>query len=142
MKGQAVTIEANRALVIRFYELMSSLEFDKMFELMADDGTWTVAGNPALFHHSGTATKQQRVAALANFTKVFASLQQTVLSTTAEDDRVAAQMTTHCETHSGVVYDNEIMALIRCADGKITSIYEHLDQATSLAFEQKLASAG
>lgn len=135
-----MSIDANRALVLRFYELMSNLDFDAMFELMATDGTWTVAGNPALFHHAGVATKPKRMAALTDFTKVFASLQQTVLNTTAEEDRVAAEMRSRCVTHSGLVYENELLVLIRCKDGKIVSLYEHLDQQTSLAFEQALAA--
>ncbi len=136
-----MSIEANRALVLRFYELMSNMDFNAMFELMADDGTWTVAGKPDLFHHAGVATKPQRVAALMNFTKVFRSLQQTVLNTTAEEDRVAAHMTTRCKTHGGLVYENELLVLIRCKDGKIASIYEHLDQQTSLEFEKRMAEA-
>lgn len=131
-----MTIEANRQLVLRFYELMSELNFEAMFDLMADDGLWTVAGDPELFHHSGVATKPQRIAALTNFTKVFASLQQTVVSTTAEADRVAAEMRSRCITHGGLVYENEMLVLIRCRDGKIVSLYEHLDQQTSLAFEK------
>lgn len=136
-----MNIEENRQLVIRFYRLMSNLDFDGMFVLMADDGIWTVAGNPDLFHHAGTATKQQRIEALTNFTQVFASLTQTIVSTTAEDDRVVAQMTTKCVTHSGLVYENELLVLIRCRDGKIVSLYEHLDQQTSLAFERKLQAS-
>ena len=136
-----MSIEDNRRLVLRFYERMSRLEFDSMFDLMADDGTWTVAGNPELFHHSGVATKSERIAALTNFTKVFVSLEQKVLSTTAEDDRVAARMVSRCVTHSGLVYENELLVLIQCRHGKIASIYEHLDQQTSLEFERKLAGA-
>lgn len=136
-----MSIEDNRKLVLRFYKLMSQLDFDGMFDLMADDSTWTVAGNPELFHHSGVATKPERIAALNNFTKVFVSLEQKVLSTTAEDDRVAAQIVSRCVTHSGLVYENELLVLIRCQNGKIVSIYEHLDQQTSLEFERKLAAA-
>lgn len=133
--------EANRTLVLKFYENMSNLRFDRMFELMADDGTWTVAGNPDLFHHAGVATKPERMEALDNFTKVFASLEMDVLSTTAEDDRVSAHLITRCATRSGLNYENEILVLIRCQDGKIASIYEHLDQATSLEFERRMAAA-
>lgn len=136
-----MSIEENRALVIKFYELMSNLDFDAMFELMADGGTWTVAGNPELFHHAGVATKPQRIKALANFTQVFASLKQTILSTTAEADRVAAKMTSRCVTHGGLVYENEMLVLIQCRAGKIVSLYEHLDQQTSLEFERNLQAS-
>lgn len=133
-----MSVDDNRKLVVTFYELMSNLNFDAMFDLVADDGTWTVAGNPDLFHHAGVATKQQRIEALTNFTQVFASLQQTVLSTTAEEDRVAAKMTSRCVTHGGLVYENEMLVLIHCRAGKIVSLYEHLDQQTALEFERKL----
>lgn len=133
-----MSVDDNRKLVIRFYELMSNLDFDAMFDLVADDGTWTVAGNPELFHHAGIATKQQRIDALTNFTKVFSSLDQTILSTTVEEDRVAAKMTSRCVTHSGLIYENEMLVLVHCQAGKIVSLYEHLDQQTALEFERKL----
>ena len=136
-----MSIEANSALVREFYARMSKLAFDRMFELMADDATWTVAGKPELFHHSGVATKSQRIAAFGNFTKAFASLEMEVRSTTAEEDRVAVELITRCATHGGISYENELFVLIRCKDGKIASIYEHLDQATSLDFERRMATA-
>lgn len=136
-----MSIEANRALVIRFYELMSELEFDKMFELMADDATWTVAGNPSMFHHAGTVTKPQRAEALASFTKLFTSLQQDIRSMTAEEDRVAVEVITRCKTVTGIDYENELLILIRCRDGKIVDIYEHVDQGTALDFERRLAAS-
>lgn len=136
-----MTPESNRALVLKFYQLMSELAFDKMFELMADDGVWIVAGKPETFHHAGTARKSERIEALGSFTKVFKSLDMNVLSTTVEEDRVAVEARTRCETHNGLIYENELLVLIRCRDGKITSIYEHLDQQASLGFERALQAA-
>jgi ketosteroid isomerase-like protein len=130
--------EDNRQLVLKFYDLMSHLRFDEMFALVADDGVWTVAGNPDLFHHAGVATKAQRVGAFNNFTGVFASVRMEIRSTTAEGDRVAVEAITHCRTHGGLAYDNELFILVHCRDGKIQSIYEHLDQQTALAFDCKL----
>ncbi len=136
-----MSAEPNRALVRQFYAHMSALEFDKMFALMTDDATWTVAGKPETFHHAGTSNKAQRAAALANFTKVFTSLHMDLRSLTAEADRVAVEAITRCATHNGLNYVNELLVLIRCRDGKIASIYEHLDQQTSLEFERALAAS-
>jgi ketosteroid isomerase-like protein len=135
-----MSVAENRALVAKFYALMSNLDFDAMFELMADDATWTVAGNPELFHHSGVATKQQRKAAFGNFTKIFASLKNTIRSMTAEEDRVVVDLLTECKTLNGIDYVNDLMTLLRCRDGKIASMFEHVDQATTLAFERKMAA--
>ena len=136
-----MSAEKNRELVLKFYDHMSKLEFDEMFALMADDATWTVAGNPETFHHSGTHSKAERAKGFAQFVNVFDSLEMKPLSTTAEDDRVAVEARTTCKTHKGLVYENEIFTLFRCKDGKIASILEHLDQQTTLAFERKLRGA-
>jgi ketosteroid isomerase-like protein len=133
-----MSIEKNRDLVLRFYNHMSRLEFDRMFELMSDDATWTVAGRPETFHHAGVSSKAQRARGFAEFVKVFVSLEQKILSTTAEDDRVAVEARSRCETRQGLVYENEVLVLIRCRDGKIVNIYEHLDQQSTLEFERKL----
>jgi uncharacterized protein len=138
MEERGMSEESNRALVLNFYRLMSQQRFDQMFELMADDGIWTVAGNPKTFHHAGKVTKAQRAAAMASFTKVFTSLEMDIRSTTAEDDRVAVEAITRCKTAHGLAYENELLVLLRCRDGRIVSIYEHLDQQTALAFEKSL----
>lgn len=130
--------EKNRRLVQQFYDLMSQQRFDEMFALMSDDATWTVTGKPETFHHAGTATKSQREAALKNFTKVFASLEMDLRSLTAEDDRVAVEAITRCETLKGLRYVNDLMILIRCREGKIVSLLEHLDQQTALEFDRDL----
>lgn len=133
--------EQNRQLVRHFYDLMSQQRFDEMFELMTDDATWTVAGNPQTFPHAGTATKPQREAALRNFTKVFASLDMDLRSLTAEDDRVAVEAITRCQTLKGLQYVNELLIVIRCRGGKIARLYEHLDQQTALEFDDKLKAS-
>jgi uncharacterized protein len=133
-----MSIESNRALVLKFYRLMSEQKFDEMFALMSDDSTWTVAGRPETFHHAGVSSKAQRAKGFSEFIKVFASLDQKILSTTAEEDRVVVEARTTCVARQGPVYDNELLILLRCKDGKIASIYEHLDQQTTLEFERKM----
>jgi len=136
-----MSAESNTKLVRDFYAKMSALDFDGMFALMADDATWTVAGNPKTFHHAGVATKAQRREAFGNFTQFFATLEMDVRSTTAQDDRVAAELITRCATHSGLEYENELLVVIRCHDGRIVNIYEHLDQQTALDFDRRLAAS-
>jgi ketosteroid isomerase-like protein len=136
-----MSAEQNRQLVLKFYEHMSNLEFDKMFDLMAEDATWTVAGNPETFHHAGTMTKAQRVEGFSHFMAFFKGMKQEVISSTAEDDRVCIEARSTCWAHNGMVYKNEPLLLLRCRDGKIVHIYEHLDQLTTLAFEKALAEA-
>jgi len=131
----------NRDLVLKFYELMSKREFERMFGLMSDDATWTVAGRPETFWPAGTQTKSQRAGMFGEFAKVFADMPLDVLSTTAEADRVVLEARTRSTTHSGLVYENEFLILFRCRDGKIVSIYEHCDQQAVLEFARAVSNA-
>ena len=133
-----MSAEQNRALVLQFYKLMSQQRFGEMFELMSDNATWTVAGRPEHFHHAGISTKPERAQGFAGFVKVFASLEMDIRSTTAEDDRVAVEAWTKCRTHKGLVYENEMLTLVRCKDDKIVSIYEQLDPYRTIEFERRL----
>jgi ketosteroid isomerase-like protein len=136
-----MSTDGNRALVLEFYRLMSLQKFQDMFDLMSDDAIWTVAGNPETFHHAGVSTKTQRKNGFSEFVKAFISLDQKILSTTAEEDRVAVEIRTTCVTRRGPVYENELLVLLRCKENKIVSIYEHLDQQTTLAFERQMRDA-
>ena len=131
----------NRDLILRFYELMSKREFEKMFDLMSDDSTWTVAGRPETFWPAGTQTKSQRAEMFGQFAKVFAEMPLDVLSTTAEEDRVVLEARTRSTTHSGIVYENEFLILFRCGNNKIVSIYEHCDQQAVLEFTRAVSNS-
>jgi ketosteroid isomerase-like protein len=58
-----------------------------------------------------------------------------------EEDRVVVEARTTCVARQGLVYENELLILLRCKENKIVSIYEHLDQQTTLAFERQLSDA-
>jgi ketosteroid isomerase-like protein len=131
---------SNRDLVLKFYELMSTFEFEKMFELMSNESTWTVAGRPETFWPAGTQTKAQRAEMFYQFAKVFADMPLNVLSTTAEEDRVVLEARTRSTTHNGIVYENEFLLLFRCRNNKIVSIYEHCDQQAVLEFARAVNS--
>lgn len=133
-----MSVETNRALVLKFYELMSQQDFDAMFGLMADDAVWTVAGKPETFWAAGVHSKPERAKEFHGFVKVFADLSIRVVSTTAEADRVAVEFRTEARTHRGLEYENEMLVLARCRNDKIVSIYEHVDQQTALAFAKAL----
>jgi hypothetical protein len=53
-------------------------------------------------------------------------------------DRAVVEIITTCRTRSGLTYKNELLVLVRLRQDKIVSIYEHLDQQTSLEFEKLL----
>lgn len=133
--------QANKKLVLEFYKLMTRLELEKMFDLMADDAIWSVSGDPSTFHHAGEKSKAERKQACLEFMNIFENMESEILSCTAEEDRVVLEARTRCRARSGPVYDQAPLLLFRCRDGKIVSIYESIDPFSTLKFEQELADA-
>jgi ketosteroid isomerase-like protein len=140
--GTGMSAESNRATVLKFYEYMSKADFTSMFELMADDATWTVAGHAETFPHAGVHTKAERNKGFDAFVQIFRKLDINVTSTTAEADRVCIEFRTRGETHKGMIYENEMLCLHRLKNGKIVNIYEFLDQQATFAFERRLKDSG
>ena len=123
-----MSIEANRAAALAFYDHLSNARFDAMFAMMSDDAEWRVAGDPASFPPAGTLPKIERFKMFDAFVTTFRELVVTVVETTAEGDRVCCELTARGETHGGVVYENEYLTRLRFRDGTIVHIYEHCDQ--------------
>jgi len=130
--------DANRATALEFLRLMAAFEFDAMFDLMADDATWRVVGDPQTFPPAGTLGKPERRAMFDGFVSVLRSLSFDIASTTAEGDRVAVEFTCRGESHAGPVYENEFINLFRFRNGKIVSVYELCGQQAVLAFGEAL----
>ena len=133
-----MSIEANRAMALRFLELMANLDFKPMFALMSDDAVWTVAGRTETFPQAGPQPKHVRAEMFDAFITVFRSLRFNICSTTAEANRVVVEFTARGEAHGGQIYENEFLSLFTFRDGKIVGVYEHCDQQSVFSFERSL----
>ena len=133
-----MSTEANRAMALRFLELMSNLDFKPMFDLMSDDAVWTVAGRAETFPQAGPQPKHIRAEMFDAFITVLRILRFKIVSTTAEADRVVVEFTARGEAYGGQVYENEFLSLFTFRDGKIVGVYEHCDQQSVFAFERSL----
>ena len=120
-----VGIEENKALVTEFFARQAALEIDRAFELVADDATWWMPGN---LPFSGEYTREQIYEVYKSAETGFAEGPHlSVISVTAEDDRVALETEGHGRLHSGFEYSNTYHYLFRVRDGKIVSCRSHQD---------------
>ena len=117
--------DANKGVVLGFFENFSGGNFDAALDLMTDDATWWVAGK---FELSGTKTKAEFGelvkgigAAMPNGLKI------TPKGVIAEGDRVAVEAESYGELANGKVYNNQYHFMIELSDGKITAVREYLD---------------
>lgn len=120
-----MTAAANRATVERFYALMNARRFDEMWELFADDATWSGGGNPPARVNPIARMKEIMVDPMPIF--VTGGIDFTVHATTAEDDRVAAEVSSHAELTTGAVYANQYHMLFVFRGDEIVEVKEYND---------------
>ena len=123
-----MSAEANKQVVLSFFENFSAGKVDAALALMADTATWWVAGNPDKFALAGTKTKAQFVELAQGIGAAMPKgLRVTPKGITAEGDRVAVEAESYGETASGKIYNNLYHFLLEVRGGKIQAVREYLD---------------
>ena len=120
-----VTAAEHRATIERFYALMNERRFDEMWGLFAADATWSGGGNPPA--RTNPVARMQEVIVDPMPIFVTGGIDFTLHTTTAEDDRVAAEVSCHAELVNGKVYANQYHMLFRFRDGEIIEVKEYND---------------
>ncbi|MCS6924885.1 MAG: nuclear transport factor 2 family protein [Candidatus Binatia bacterium] len=123
-----MSAEANKKLVLDFFENFSAGKFDDALAMMAENATWWVAGKPDKFPLAGTKSKAQFAELVKGIGAAMPKgLKITPKGITAEGDRVALEAESYGELANGKVYNNLYHFLIEVRDGKIQAVREYLD---------------
>jgi ketosteroid isomerase-like protein len=123
-----MSTEANKQVVLSFFENFSAGQVDAALALMADTATWWVAGHPDTFALAGTKTKAQFVELIQGLGAAMPKgLRVTPKGLTAEGERVALEAESYGETASGNIYNNQYHFLVEVRDGKIQAVREYFD---------------
>lgn len=118
-------IEANKQLVSRFLEAMSSGDTQTILDAYAEDGYVHTMGNTLI---SGKYDKQQIKGFADGIYDAFpAGIKFSVKSMTAEEDRVSVEAESVGEHASGQTYNNFYHFMFRLRGGKVASLTEYLD---------------
>ena len=126
--GNIVNADHNRAIAQRFFELFSASDIDGALALMTEDATWRIPGKKELSPTAGLYTKE-RIARLFRrmLDGLVAALQMTVMSSLAEGERVALEVTSSGDLKNGRLYRQEYHSLMEFREGKICAVREYLD---------------
>ena len=120
-----MSIEANKALVGKFWKAFSDGKTAEVLAMLAEDATWWVAGTTML---SKTYTKPQFADLLGGITPMAPKgLSVTPKALCAEGDRVSVEAVSYGEFNNGRVYQNEYHFMMVIRDGKFVSVREYLD---------------
>jgi uncharacterized protein len=120
--------DRNRAAAQRFFESFSTSDLDGALALMTDDATWRIPGKKELTPTAGVYTKE-RIGRLFRrmLDNLSNGLRMSVVSSVAEGDRVALEVTSSGDLKNGRLYRQEYHFLMEFRDGQICAVREYLD---------------
>lgn len=123
-----MSLEANKALVKKFFACFGRSDVAGALEMMTSDATWWIGGTPRLFPLAGLKTKTEMAEILNGLVPQMKNgLEITPKGMTAEAERVAVEAESFGEFPDGRVYNNEYHFLVQVRDGKIAAVKEYLD---------------
>ena len=119
-------IQKNKALCVQFYTLIGDNKLDEAMALVDPNAEWWLPGNlPTSGSHKG------RDAVIALFNRVCGTLTGEIEfeygAITAEEDRVAMQISLQTGLAKGGIYKNTYHMLFWVQDGVIKRCCEYLD---------------
>ena len=114
----------NKKITRDFFEALSTGS-NKYLDFYTDDSIIWTAGNNSI---GGTRTKKEVVTFAENILSAFPSgITFNITGITAEDERVAVEISGEADHASGKTYNNQYHFLLRIKDGKILELKEYMD---------------
>jgi ketosteroid isomerase-like protein len=119
---------STEAVAREFFDRLSKSDLAGALDLVSDDVTWWLAGQPELQPIAGTYTKE-RLARLFGrmMSRLPDGMAMTVRSTITDGDRIALEVYSDATLDNGRRYHNEYHFAMRVADGKIQDVREYND---------------
>jgi uncharacterized protein len=138
-----MSVEANKAIVRRYFEAIEAADYDAIGSLLADEVRfWLPPSVPDGVEFQGRGDIMRNIVeSIAGLYDVRVGLHPEIRHLTAEDDRVAAELVIRGRSKaSGLDYENHYHFLFVIRDGRIVEFHEHLD--TLYAFRALFEPAG
>ena len=118
------TIKKNKEIAIKFFEALSSGS-EAYLDFYNDDSIIWTAGNNAI---GGTRTKKEIIDFAQGILAAFPTgITFNITGMTAENERVAVEVSGEAIHASGEVYNNKYHFLLTIKNGKIIELKEYMD---------------
>ena len=121
------SMDENKAITLRFFEIFSSGDVTSLLNAMTDDGSWWVSGR--LAGMSGRYDKKTFGPLVEGAKGLYKSgkLSITPISMIAEGNKVAVEAEGFAQLINGKVYQPHYHFLITIRDAKIFEVREYMD---------------
>ena len=124
-EANAMSVSTNKNLIQYFFDALNANDYDRAFEMVADDAIWWV---PGTLPFSGEKSKVQYRAIAsgiqANFPDGF---HLTISSMIEEGDILAAEVVSNGTHRNGRAYNNKYHFRFQIRDGRLFRVKEYMD---------------
>lgn len=135
-----MSIEDNKALVLRACQHISDRNLPALFDLIDDKGSWTVPYRADRFEFGGFRDKAGLLALFTQFFGGFDRFSFTVTTITAEDDRVAIEARSSGTGPGSAQYENVYNLIFVVKDGKLHTVREYFDPFQVIAYVEQIVA--
>lgn len=119
------TLTDNKALAMKFIEALGRLDMEEFLDCMSED---VMFETPGQFPAAGIKTKAEVAQEFPAMKHILPNgLKFTILTVTAEDDRVHVELTGQSKTRDGDDYNNRYHYAFVIRDGKVCSFRDYMD---------------
>ena len=123
-----MSVEENKRVATELFARFNANDLAGALDLLSEDATWWIAGEPARQPAAGEHSKEQITRLLSDMgRRLKDGLRMTVRGVIAEGDRVAVEVESHGELRDGKVYNNHYHFALTLRDGKLSEVREYLD---------------
>ena len=119
-----MSVENNKRIVQRYFDLTAKGDFQGTFDLMSEDFVLRGMGMPPMAYEMSKNEIKEAVKGVSQ--EVSEPLVFAINGMTAEDERVAVEAERHTKLKDGGSYDNQYHFLFIVRDGLIHRIHEYL----------------
>jgi len=137
-----MSIQENKALVLKALQLLGDRDLPALFDLIHEDGSWSVPFDPARFQFGGYRDKPGIIELLTGFLGGFDSFSFVVDNATAEEERVVVEAHSEGVGPAGARYHNNYILIFFIKDGKLHTVREYFDPFKVYAYIEQFPQEG
>lgn len=139
--SQSDEVARNKELIRQICRHLSARDVPALFELIHEEGSWSIPYRPDRFHFAGFRSKSELRDMLGGFLGIFDHFAFEIRHMVAEGDRVVVEARSEGATKDGATYENTYLMIFFIKDGKAHTVREFFDPFQVLAFVDQLPAA-
>ena len=130
--------EENKKVVARAFQHLAAGDVAALFDLIHDEGSWSVPYSSERFPFSGSWPKEAMRGIVTEYRSGFDQFSISISALTAEEDRVVMEGSVEGDGPGAAKYRNVLCITVALKDGRMHTIREFFDPFQLQAYVEQL----